>query len=364
MASSRRSISSFSLSFLDIMFCGFGAVVLLVLIINTNIITSREEQVTDLRSESRQQQLINRLAGEKNGQLRQKLDEVRAKISSLQKNSAELTGDIKSAASGTAPAAEGKNNKERISALQQELKGLEKDIERLTRAKAIERQTGRQIRPFEGEGHRQYFTGLKLGGDRVLILVDSSASMLDYKIVDIIRRKVLNESARRSAPKWEKTVAAVEWLIANLPAESSIRLFTFNSDVIAVTDTKLPSWISVTDSGRIDAILAKLKRTAPINGTNLYNVFLKARTIVPGADNIILLTDGLPTRGKGRKNSRTVSGKERAGLFEKAIKQLPAGVPVNILLFPIEGDPLGSVLFWKLAIDSGGSFLTPSRDWP
>jgi len=31
---SRRKVSPFSLSFLDIMFCGFGAVVLLVLVLN------------------------------------------------------------------------------------------------------------------------------------------------------------------------------------------------------------------------------------------------------------------------------------------------------------------------------------------
>ena len=39
-SASRRPVSSFNISFLDIMFCGFGAVVLLVLIINSNIITN------------------------------------------------------------------------------------------------------------------------------------------------------------------------------------------------------------------------------------------------------------------------------------------------------------------------------------
>ena len=48
---SRNNISSFNLSFLDIMFCGFGAVVLLVLIINANTISSRKEHHEDLRAE-------------------------------------------------------------------------------------------------------------------------------------------------------------------------------------------------------------------------------------------------------------------------------------------------------------------------
>jgi hypothetical protein len=40
----RKSLSPFNLSFLDIMFCGFGAVVLLVLVINADTIRSRKEQ--------------------------------------------------------------------------------------------------------------------------------------------------------------------------------------------------------------------------------------------------------------------------------------------------------------------------------
>ncbi len=337
---------------------------LLVLIINTNVISSRQERVADLRSEFMQQELINRLASEKLEQLQHEFVEIGNKNKSQQKSSAELAAEIQRAISLIAEKSQGKKSKKQIISLQQELKTLEKDVQKLAKQKAEERQVGRQVRPFEGAGNRQYFTGLKLGGSRVLILVDSSASMLDYKIVDIIRRKIRDDSARRSAPKWRKTVAAVEWLIANLPPQSSIQLYNFNTDATAITPGDKPAWIPVTDSPGLDTMLSKLNQIAPIDGTNFYNVFLKARTIAPQPDNIILLTDGLPTQGKGKKKSRTINGKGRVKLFEKAIKQLPAKIPVNILLFPIEGDPLASVLFWKLAIDTGGSFLTPTRDWP
>ena len=53
----RKSLSPFNLSFLDIMFCGFGAVVLLVLLINADTIRSRKEQHEDLRSEVMRQEL-------------------------------------------------------------------------------------------------------------------------------------------------------------------------------------------------------------------------------------------------------------------------------------------------------------------
>ena len=45
----RRPVSPFSLSFLDIMFCGFGAVVLLVLILNTDTVRARNAVFADLR---------------------------------------------------------------------------------------------------------------------------------------------------------------------------------------------------------------------------------------------------------------------------------------------------------------------------
>jgi hypothetical protein len=30
----------------------------------------------------------------------------------------------------------------------------------------------------------------------------------------------------------------------------------------------------------------------------------------------------------------------------------------------MEGDPLAAALFWKLAVDTKGSFFTPTADWP
>ena len=47
----RRTVNPFGMSFLDVMFCGFGSVVLLVMIVNANAITEREELYDDLRGE-------------------------------------------------------------------------------------------------------------------------------------------------------------------------------------------------------------------------------------------------------------------------------------------------------------------------
>jgi outer membrane murein-binding lipoprotein Lpp len=47
----RRPVSPFSLSFLDVMFCGFGAVVLLVLILNADTVKARNETFADLSAD-------------------------------------------------------------------------------------------------------------------------------------------------------------------------------------------------------------------------------------------------------------------------------------------------------------------------
>jgi len=46
----RSPLSAFNLSFLDIMFCGFGAVVLLVLIVNSHMVEGRREKHKDLHA--------------------------------------------------------------------------------------------------------------------------------------------------------------------------------------------------------------------------------------------------------------------------------------------------------------------------
>ena len=81
-------------------------------------------------------------------------------------------------------------------------------------------------------------------------------------------------------------------------------------------------------------------------------------------DNIFLITDGLPTQGAGAPRGSKVSGAERQRLYREAVKKLPRNVPVNIILEPLEGDPMAASEFWQLAQVSRGSFLSPSKDWP
>ena len=79
---------------------------------------------------------------------------------------------------------------------------------------------------------------------------------------------------------------------------------------------------------------------------------------------INLVTDGLPTQGSSPPSATTVSAEERLRHFERAARSVPSGVPVNTILLPMEGDAWAAAAYWKLAVQTRGSFMTPARDWP
>ena len=361
----RRSSSQFNLAFLDVMCCGFGAVVLLVMLLNGDMLATRKEIVTDLRSEVMRIEREVKVGKEhlvslQNSMVQTEEDIVRTEglsrqvISNLEQTKLELaTMSGKSQAS-----------KKHINALQSDLLNLDAESRRIGAEQQTELARGAQVREFTGQGDRQYLTGLRLGGKRVLLLVDASASMLDETIVNIIVRRNLDDRSKKSSPKWKRTIRTVEWLTANLPADSSLQLYTFNTETSPAVAGLRDKWIATSDNKNINRMLAALKQTIPQGGTSLYNAFAAASRMKPRPDNILLLTDGLPTQGKKKSSKNTISGDERLKLFQQATGALPRAVPINTILFPMEGDPMAAVSFWKLAIDTHGSFLTPTRDWP
>jgi hypothetical protein len=123
------------------------------------------------------------------------------------------------------------------------------------------------------------------------------------------------------------------------------------------------TWQDAAGGARLDEAVNALRQRVPSGGTNLAAAFTSAAAMKPPPDNIYLVTDGLPTRG-GKTGGGTVSGRERARLFEEAARLLPNSVPVNVILLPMEGDPRAASAYWRLAQQTRGAFLEPSRDWP
>jgi hypothetical protein len=347
------------------MCCGFGAVVLLVMLLNGDMISTRREIVADLRSEVTRIQREVKVGKEHMVSLQNSMQQTEEEIVRTEGLSRQVLADLEQTKLELATmSGKSQAKKKHIDALQSDLLSLDKESQRIGAEQQTELARGSQVREFIGQNDRQYLTGLRLGGKRTLLLVDASASMLDETIVNVIVRRNLDDRSKRASPKWKRTIRTVEWLTANLPKNSSLQIYTFNTGAAPVVADLQGQWIKATDQKNVNRMLATLKQTIPRGGTSLYNAFSAAARMQPRPDNILLLTDGLPTQGKKKSSQNTISGGERLSLFHQATGALPRSVPVNTILFPMEGDPMAAVSFWKLAVDTRGSFLTPTRDWP
>ena len=95
-----------------------------------------------------------------------------------------------------------------ITELEEKEKSIQEDPKNLDKlrlqVKKLEEETanieevefGDKVREFVGDGNRQYLTGLTLGGERVLILIDGSASMLADTVVNAVRRRNMADNLK------------------------------------------------------------------------------------------------------------------------------------------------------------------------
>jgi hypothetical protein len=362
MARKKARFTTFSLSFLDIMSCGFGAVVLVYLIIDHSIEVQSRELNRDLLSEVNMLEEDIREGEEGLVQLRNALSDVDLAIVEAQGRATRVSEDIDEYQSLIAALRGDEASDSAVDTLKAEVQALEEEVKRLR--VAAEETSGRSARSFVGEGNRQYLTGLNLGGRHIVILLDVSASMLAERLVNIIRLRNMAADVQRRAEKWNRALRTVDWLTAQLPVGASYQVITFNTEARAALPATAGKWLEVADQPQLEAVTAALRNVVPAGGTSLENAFLALQALSPAPDNIFLITDGLPTQGTSAPRGSTVSGKQRLDLYRQAIKRLPRNVPVNVILGPMEGDPMAASEFWQLAQTSRGSFLSPSRDWP
>ena len=362
VAKTKHKLSPFSLSFFDIMSCGFGAVVLLFLIIKHNIDTTVPNPVTvyDQRSEAKllEEEIVD---GEQNlvkirntiSDIDQQLVETQGLADRIQKQITEMDGLTNELVEDL--------DTEKLEMLKAEIKNL--DIQKQQITEEINK-SGENIRQVIGDGERAYVTGLKLAGRHMLVLLDVSASMLDETIVNILRRRNMRDERQRTAPKWTKAIDTVNWLSAKFPLDSHYQIYTFNTETTSILPGTYGQWLEVKDKKKLDEAIEVLKKIIPENGTNIENAFRAVGDLRPLPDNIYLITDGLPTQGSSSNRGATISGAQRLRMFEEAVKKLPKRIPVNVILSPMEGDPGAAHAFWRLSQMTQGSFMSPSEDWP
>lgn len=361
----RREFTVFSLSFLDVMSCGFGAIILIFIVIHHGTESKSHHLSAQMMSE------VNALKDEVNAgksrvvKLKADLRKTESAITASKKESLTIAEQISQLQSEIAALQEsGATTSSHIEKLKKELKRLAQKDANLKGSVEGQQNAGSSLRTFVGEGDREYVTGLRMGGTHILILLDDSASMLHRTIVNAVRMSFMSPAEKLKSKKWQRAVRTIEWIMANMPKDSKFQLYTFNTGVKPVIPGTAGKWLTSLDRKQTDKAIAMLNKVVPDGGTSLEHPFAAVKKLNPEPDNIFLLTDGLPTQGAEPPHKATVTPEQRAKLFSEAVGDLPDGIPVNVILFPMEGDPQAAPLFWLLAQLTHGSFVSPSTDWP
>jgi hypothetical protein len=357
----RRQTTTFSMSFLDVISCGFGAVVLFYTIISAQAGLYRIKENSDLNAEAKrlEQEVLD---GYKH------LAELRTALVS--------TEDRKIRAAGLSV-----EMQEKLKATEEELANFEHDT--LARREALERlkadlksleESTRRLKaaaPVDSNSRtpvldRQQLVTLSVTGRNVLILVDASASMLDETLVNVIRLRNMPPERRIASAKWQQAVNTIEWVASRLPRTSQFQVYAFDTAPHPLVEGSAGRWLDAGDADKVEKALSALRQTAPTGGSSLQNAFAVIKSLDPAPDSVILVTDGLPTQGEKPPLMRTlVTAEQREDLMQDAVKSLPPSPPpFNIVLLPMEGDPSAPIYFWRLAVATRGSLLSPAKDWP
>ena len=231
-----------------------------------------------------------------------------------------------------------------------------------------------------------YISGCNVEGKKIILLIDSSESMLHKELVEIIRLSVQTDFIKQNTEKWKKAKQIYRWLVNNLPEDSEVILASFNKDLKIKPNTN--DWIDSRNKIEIEGHLVHLLTEAPDHGTNLQLAFKKLEQW-KDADSIYLITDGLPTQAI-KPRSSTPSLKD--GRIERCLKkelvdlecrlnffsafkdtykdifydadQKTYNAKLNIILLPLKGDPKATFTYSLFSKQTNGCFLTSSKDWP
>lgn len=362
----RRKTEIFSMSFLDCITCAFGSVVLVYTLINAHggLRRTTESQTLHAEVSKLEEQVLEgyqQLVVLRNSLLQTDEEQVRTEglgtrvLSETERMKLQLADADKETLS----------RREAIERLKADLKSLEEGTRRLEGASKDASAPGTRVHGFVGTGDRQYLTGLRIGGERVLLLVDASASMLDETVVNVIRMRNMSDTRKRMSEKWRRTLSTVDWLAAQMPLDGQFQIYAFNTQAWALHPGSEGKWLKTSDPNALTEALSSLRQVVPADGTSIENAFIALNALNPRPDNVIMVTDGLPTQGTSAPLIRkTIDGDARLKLFERAFAKYPRNVPLNIILMPMEGDPMAPSAFWIAARNTGGSFMSPSKDWP
>ena len=351
IAAKRRETEVFSLAFLDCICCGFGAVILVFVLTVASKMKVDKTDVNELRKRTQ--------AMERDVALSQAEIDRLAKVLAA----AQLELDDVNAKSTQDQLKLSSRQRELLLMLQQT--GAMKDAlaTLLGEKKNLPTEDFAPV-PIPNIDRRQYLTGVKLTGEFIVFIVRCSGSMLDETIDTATARLGDSDERKREAPKWRRTIHALQWMIASLGPDTRFQILFFNDEVTPVLVDRGDEWFSTRDKKTINEIVKQLDTVVPKGGANLEKAFTAVRFLPRLPDSIVLFTDGLPTKSDSLPYDGDVGQDERIRFFKIATKQLPPRIPISTILFPMSGDPAGPALFWELANATRGALISPAKSWP
>lgn len=363
----------FGLSFLDVLSCGLGAAVLLLLILKhgfSEVVMDSSQDVAN-RHAKIQQQLDNHLA--EKAALEAELLVSRDQLQEAVRKRGALTEQQK------------RGRQELLSQLSA-LRQAHTDLE-IAKESVLDLQAQREVElvsskeSAEVAGQTGQLGGIKVQSEDLVILLDRSASMLDRSLVEIVRLRSAHAHYRTIAPKWVTARDSVSWAFKHVDLGSRFQVLTFSESVGDLSGATLPqgttiSWCKRGDPGNtLHEIQKRVQDTDADGPTNLEAAFRIVSTLNPKPKQVILITDGLPTV-PGSARLRSIRGCAsparlsplcRARIFDRAVALFERELPeteINVILLPLEGDAGSMRKYWNFASDTGGRVLTPAPNWP
>ena len=350
----RHETPGTSLALLDVMSCGLGALILVLMLVKPQQATTETPtQDITIEAELRGLNAEREVLKAELVQAESDVNRVHERVQALRPQIAALEARRRDHARETA------RRRRSVSA-----------VERLPK-----KRTALPPDPVElkAENESEYLIGLKVEGRRIAILIDASASMTEEKLIDVIHRKTGTPDDRRAGPKWKRTKRVFRWLLARLPADSEVMAVAYAENAKSLGGKR---WTNASDSEALGALAAALDDIDPRGPTN-FRAGLNA-VLPENLDSLYVVTDGLPTKGRKRnlasrflstvkggcKSSKTVSGACRLALMNEAIDRNWSGLVANAILLPLEGDPEAPAAYANWTRHTGGRLLAPSSRWP
>ena len=328
----RRKTSSFNLSFIDIISCGLGAVVLLLILIKDApffIEQELNESEIEVEDNSELQRTVNDL-GDENDDL--------SKLIINKKN---------------------------------ELSDLDNQISDLLKNKTeIQKEVYELIVSDDLEENKNFLSSCKLDRDKTLVLLDSSSSMLAYNFIDVLKAKSSSDQIKRQSEKFNTAKRILQWLLEQADDEVRIDVGTFSKKATFLSDNLKTKNDILNDKN----YLQNVDDIIPNGETNFYEAISTLN--LEKYKSIFFITDGLPTSDNSNALSLNLRGCNSGSLitsdcreryFKNAMDYLTkinSGIQINTILLYLEGDPRASIKFSIESWRSRGCFITIPQKWP